>query len=317
MHPVLTITRGVVVVAVAAIVLVTPGAAEAEQGPCQYATECLTDDGMAIQVHTKPGHTPGVPQIVGRPNTPPPARDENRPPISDQDGPSTSGDTVQPGTSGWAPTLPATGAQITPRARPADTPCATGEGQTPKLSCVNYTTAPPAPTTTTPASGTATAPAAPAAPTYTAEQAATQAWTTQTFTKATVAIQPTGNTTLTGLPTYFHATYGPDGLAPGETTTVTVLGHTITLRPTDVTYTYHYGDTATHGPTTDAGGPYPTGTVTHTYPTKGTVTTRIDTTLSGQYQENNGPWRTIPGATTITGQPQRLTIATLQSRLHH
>ena len=119
------------------------------------------------------------------------------------------------------------------------------------------------------------------------------------------------------MPTYFHATYGPDGLAPGETTTVTLLGHTITLRPTDVTYTYHYGDTATYGPTTDAGGPYPTGNVTHTYPTKGTVTTRIDTTLSGQYQENNGPWRTIPGATTITGQPQRLTIATLQSRLHH
>ena len=201
--------------------------------------------------------------------------------------------------------------------RLADIPCATGEGHTPKLSCVNYTTAPPAPTTTTPASGTATAPAAPAAPTYTAEQAATQAWTTQTFTKATVAIQPTGNTTLTGLPTYFHATYGPDGLAPGETTTVTLLGHTITLRPTDVTYTYHYGDTTTHGPTTDAGGPYPTGTVTHTYPTKGTVTTRIDTTLSGQYQENNGPWHTIPGATTITGQPQQLTIATLQSRLHH
>ena len=272
----------------------------------------MIDDGVIIHV-TNPGvptkPTPGRPGVGW---TPPPPRDTTNYPGTQPGRPHTENG---PNTGDIAAYYDADSASV--HARPADTPCATGEGQTPKLSCVNYTTAPPAPTTTTPASGTATAPAAPAAPTYTAEQAATQAWTTQTFTKATVAIQPTGNTTLAGLPTYFHATYGPDGLAPGETTTVTLLGHTITLRPTDVTYTYHYGDTATYGPTTDAGGPYPTGTVTHTYPTKGTVTTRIDTTLSGQYQENNGPWRTIPGATTITGQPQRLTIATLQSRLHH
>ena len=295
-----------------ALLIAEPITASADL-PCQQALACHNGDTVSVVVKKGGGIATAAPRPPGPRDTDPESGGSSKP--SRIVPPPPPAGSHEPTVPLWATTGGISTTSV--HARPADTPCATGEGQTPKLSCVNYTPAPPAPTMTTPASGTATAPAAPAAPTYTAEQAATQAWTTQTFTKATVAIQPAGNTTLTGLPTYFQATYGPDGLAPGETTTVTLLGHTITLRPTDVTYTYHYGDTATYGPTTDAGGPYPTGNVTHTYPTKGTVTTRIDTTLSGQYQENNGPWHTIPGATTITGQPQQLTIATLQSRLHH
>lgn len=204
--------------------------------------------------------------------------------------------------------------------RLADNPCDTGDGSIPKLTCVNFDPAKPG-TPTTPAPGPApttagAAPAPPPPPTYTTEEAAAQAWTTQTFTKPSVSIQPVGNTTLAGLPTYFQAAFGAAGLAPGESVTVTVLGHTLTLRPTNVTYTYHFGDGATQGPTSDTGGPYPTGAITHTYPEKRSVTTRIDVTLSGQYQENGGAWQTIPGSTTVTGESQQLTVAILQSRLH-
>ena len=186
-------------------------------------------------------------------------------------------------------------------------------------SCVEAPTAtPPAPSRPAAPAALAdpVAPAPPPPPTYTAEEAAAQAWTTQTFTKPNVAIQPVGNTTLAGLPTYFQATFGAAGLAPGETVTTTVLGHTITIRPTNVRYTYHFGDGTSLGPTADAGGPYPSGKITHTYPRKGTVSTRIDITIAGQFQENGGAWQDIPGSTTVSGTPQQLTVAILQSRLH-
>ena len=156
-----------------------------------------------------------------------------------------------------------------------------------------------------------------AVPTYTPEEAAAQAWTTQIFTKPGVDIQPVGNTTLTGLPTYFRAAFGAEGLAPGESVTTTVLGHTVTIRPASALYTYHYGDGTNHGPTPDAGGIYPSGGVTHTYVRKGVVNTRIDVTLTGEFRIGGGAWQPIPGSTTVAGTPEQLTVAILQSRLHH
>lgn len=156
-----------------------------------------------------------------------------------------------------------------------------------------------------------------AVPTYTPEEAAAQAWTTQIFTKPGVDIQPVGNTTLTGLPTYFRAAFGAEGLAPGESVTTTVLGHTVTIRPASALYTYHYGDGTSHGPTPDAGGVYPSGAVTHTYARKGVVNTRIDVTLTGEFRIGGGAWQPIPGSTTVAGTPEQLTVAILQSRLHH
>lgn len=156
-----------------------------------------------------------------------------------------------------------------------------------------------------------------AVPTYTPEEAAARAWTTQIFTKPGVDIQPVGNTTLTGLPTYFRAAFGAEGLAPGESVTTTVLGHTVTIRPASALYTYHYGDGTSHGPTPDAGGVYPSGAVTHTYARKGVVNTRIDVTLTGEFRIGGGAWQPIPGSTTVAGTPEQLTVAILQSRLHH
>lgn len=80
-------------------------------------------------------------------------------------------------------------------------------------------------------------------------------------------------------------------------------------------YTYHYGDGTTFGPTSNAGGPYPAGTITHTYTKTGRVSTRIDMTVSGEYKEGDGAWTPIPGTTTITGNTTQLTVRPLQSRL--
>lgn len=203
-------------------------------------------------------------------------------------------------------------------ALPLNLPCPTGDGEIMKTSCNN-----PAPGGMESGVNFGAAPAqvanaaAPAAPTYTPEQAAQEAWTTQVFTKPNVSIQPVGNTTLTGLPTYFHATFAPAGLAPGESVTTTVLGHTVTIRPASAMYTYHYGDGTSFGPTKDPGGTYPQGKVTHTYTKKAVVSTRIDVTLTGEYQIGGGAWQAIPGATTVTGTPEQLTVAVLQSRLHN
>ena len=192
-------------------------------------------------------------------------------------------------------------------------PCSVGDGSAPKFSCVNPVARPAAtgPAPVPPAAAPLVAPP----PTFTAAQAAARAWSTQPFAAASPAIQPAGNVTLPGLATYFSASFPAAGLAPGEEATVTLLGHTITVRPTNVTYTYHFGDGTTLGPTSDPGGPYPSGNVRHTYRRAGSVSARIDTTFGGQYRDGSGAWQPIPGTTTVPGTPVQLTVRALQSRL--
>lgn len=146
-------------------------------------------------------------------------------------------------------------------------------------------------------------------------QAAAQAWTTQPFAAAHVSMQPVGNETLTGLPTYFQATFPGTGLAPGEQVSATVLGQRVTIRPASAQYTYDFGDGTSQGPTPDAGGPYPNGHITHTYEKSATVTVRIDVTLTGEFQVAGGAWEPIPGSTTVRGVPQQLQVEIMQSRL--
>lgn len=155
----------------------------------------------------------------------------------------------------------------------------------------------------------------PPPPPPTTEEVTTHAWTNAPFAKPQVNIQPVGNVTLTGLPTYFQATFG-EGLAPGETVTTELLGHQVEIRPTRVTYTYYFGDGSKAGPTTDVGGPYPTGNIKHTYTKKGSVTTRIDATYYGQFRiDGQGDWTTIPSSATVTGPTQTLQVRIMQSRL--
>lgn len=75
---------------------------------------------------------------------------------------------------------------------------------------------------------------------------------------------------ITGKPTYLST---GDSNRPPPWTKPTPFG---TLRITAVgTYTVDWGDGTTSGPYSTTGGPYPSGTITHTYDNTGTVTITV------------------------------------------
>ena len=193
-------------------------------------------------------------------------------------------------------------------------PCPAADGEIMKSTCVNPKKRSPATSTPSPSPTTSTPPPEPSS---TPAEAAAQAWSTQPFAQAKPSIQPVGGVTLPGLKTYFQATFGEHGMAPGEEETVTLLGQTVTVRPRAVTYTYYFGDGSSTGPTSNRGGPYPHGTITHTYTKTGKVTVRVDMTLSGEFRQGNGAWQPIAGTTTVRGTDMQLDVRALQSRLVH
>ncbi len=115
--------------------------------------------------------------------------------------------------------------------------------------------------------------------------------------------QPPGGATLVNLPTYFHLTFpaatSTGGYSPGHIRDLTILGQPVQLRIAGQ-YTYDYGDGTTAGPTTSPGGPYPTGDITHTYVSAGTLTPLATTRFSADYRVANGPWQALTGTATRT-----------------
>ena len=137
---------------------------------------------------------------------------------------------------------------------------------------------------------------------------------------ATVSTQPEGNTTLVGLPTYARITWSTSGYEPGEIDTLdpaTMLGLTVQIRPRVDHYTYVFGDGTTFGPTHSDGGVWPTGDVTHAYPTPGAYQARVDTTFTGDFRINGGPWTQIPDTVTVTGPTTTITVHTAKPVLVH
>jgi len=135
------------------------------------------------------------------------------------------------------------------------------------------------------------------------------------WSKPTVHIQPEGNVTLVTLPTYFAAVWPEAGYEPGEADTVTLLGQQVQIRPTLDHFSYVFGDGTMLGPTTSAGGPYPSGDITHTYSTAGTYDTHIDITFGGEFTIGGGAWVPIPDTVTVAGPLQPLSVKTAHARL--
>ena len=133
------------------------------------------------------------------------------------------------------------------------------------------------------------------------------------FSKPRVAIQPAGNVTLVNLPTYFRATWPNDsGLQPGEISApVQLLSWTVEFKIAPRSYEFHYGDGASSGPVTDAGGVYPDGKIRHTYASanRGAKVT-VDSQLSGQYRVNGGAWTDINAVADLQDEP----VTTVQVR---
>ena len=137
---------------------------------------------------------------------------------------------------------------------------------------------------------------------------------------ATVSTQPEGNTTLVGLPTYARITWSTAGYQPGEIDTLDparMLGLTVQIRPRVDHYTYVFGDGSTLGPTRSDGGVWPDGDITHAYSTPGTYQARVDTTFTGDFRINGGPWPQIPDTVTVTGPTTTITVHAAKPVLVH
>lgn len=133
------------------------------------------------------------------------------------------------------------------------------------------------------------------------------------FSKPRVAIQPTGNVTLVNLPTFYRATWpDDDGLEPGEVSKpVKLLSWSVEFKIAPRSYDFHYGDGTSSGAVTDAGGVYPDGRIRHTYTrTNDAARVTVDSTLTGQYRVNGGPWTDIDAVADLQNEP----VTTLRVR---
>lgn len=130
-----------------------------------------------------------------------------------------------------------------------------------------------------------------------------------------ITTQPVGNVTLVGLDTYYQVNWTAQGYQPGETDPVTLLGYRVEIRPRLDHFTYVFGDGDTFGPTTETGGVYPTGTITHPYLHAGTYPTHVDTTFAADFRINGGPWAPIPDTVTVPGPTTTVTVRTATNHL--
>ncbi len=138
------------------------------------------------------------------------------------------------------------------------------------------------------------------------------------FTLPTVNIQPEGDVTLVNLPTYFEVKFPEAGFGPGEVDQpdpARLLGYRIEVRPRLKSVTYHLGE-RTVGPTTDLGGPYPSGSVVQTYTRPGEHQVRVDIVYTGQFRVGGSGWIDIPGEVDLQGTPVTLTVREAKSRLY-
>lgn len=139
------------------------------------------------------------------------------------------------------------------------------------------------------------------------------------FSQPEVHIQPEGNRTLVTLPTYFELEWTPDGYQPEEIDTLDPadwFGLTVRVKPVFQSVTYDFGDGTSHGPTTNLGGPYPTGNVVKTYESGDVYSIVVRTVLTGQVSLNGSEWIDIPGQADLTGPVTPLTVLTAWNHLY-
>ncbi len=144
------------------------------------------------------------------------------------------------------------------------------------------------------------------------------AFTSVPWAELTTIMAPPNNLTLVTVPVYYQTSWADEGISPGETITLDparMLGYHVELRPILIGYTYHFGDGTSFGPTTNPGGTYPTGTITHEYPKPGTYTVRIDATLSAEYRLTGQPWTRIPDTVTVPGATTTMQVKTARAIL--
>ncbi len=142
------------------------------------------------------------------------------------------------------------------------------------------------------------------------------------FTPPSAVIEPVGGRTLVNLPTYYRARFarvrvnGRASVGPGARGRVLLLGHSVVIVPEPRSYVYVFGDGGRLGPTSDPGGAWPTGRVTHTYGATGQRPVRVTATYGGRYSIDGGPMIRLHGTVDITGPPTVLTVLSATNRLY-
>lgn len=138
---------------------------------------------------------------------------------------------------------------------------------------------------------------------------------TTPFASPAVTLQPPDNHTLVDLPVYYSAQWSATGYRPGQVRTLSLLGHTVDLEIVLSHYVYEHGDGTSTGPTSSAGGPYPTGDITHRYRTAGSYNPVIRATLTARYRVDGGAWRPIAATANRSTALPPVTVHTATNRL--
>ncbi|HEX3930909.1 MAG TPA: hypothetical protein VHW64_09405 [Nocardioides sp.] len=134
-----------------------------------------------------------------------------------------------------------------------------------------------------------------------------------TWPASDLLTQPPGGKTLVNFATNFYTTN-----THPTTQTVTLLGQHITIEATPTQYTWHFDDHDSNQSTlttTDPGAPYPNLQITHRYTRADTAHPSLETTYTGRYRVNQGPWHTIPDTLTVPGTNVDLQILTATPHL--
>lgn len=129
------------------------------------------------------------------------------------------------------------------------------------------------------------------------------------WARPVISTQPKGDVTLVNLKTFYQATWSQQGYEPGETSTKTLLGVPLMLRPKLVGFTYDFGDGDKYGPTTSLGGVWPDGDVTHTYLKRGAFNTRVITRFGAEFSLDGGrSWERVPATVDVPGPVTTVTV---------
>lgn len=135
------------------------------------------------------------------------------------------------------------------------------------------------------------------------------------FALPQVHVQPEGDVTLVNLPTFFEVRWPARGVQPGEVARVDILGRSVRVRPLVRSFVYRFGDGDRLGPTSDAGGVYPEGTVRHVYARPATVMVSVSATYGGQFSVDGGPWQQVGETITLTGPATGVQVLEARARL--
>jgi len=145
-----------------------------------------------------------------------------------------------------------------------------------------------------------------------------QAFHTTPWANPVISTEPKGNVTLVSLDTYYKVNWAARGFQPDEVEPIdpaTMLGFQVEIRPRLDHFTYVFGDGQDFGPTSNEGGVYPSGGITHQYLKAGDYPARVDTTFGADFRINGGAWAPIPDTVTVPGPATNVTVKTARAQL--